>query len=81
MSGKERANQAGKQFELMHWLIQGTLNGRFVREWEDFPFCGFLEPWLNAEKRRLPGFEIFFGLQLSGYDVAEEQTEPLAEAK
>ena len=29
----------------------------------------------------MPGFEIFFDLQLSGDAVAEEQTAPLAEAE
>ncbi|KAF5934569.1 hypothetical protein HYC85_030740 [Camellia sinensis] len=76
MAGRARAKQAGKPFELMHRPIWGTLNGRFVREGEDFPFCGFPEPWLNAERKRVPGFEIFFDLQLPGDDVAEEQTDP-----
>ena len=62
MAGKARAKQMGKPFDLMHRPIQGTLNGRFVREGEDFPFCGFPEPWLNAERKRVPGFEIFFDL-------------------
>ncbi|KAF5934572.1 hypothetical protein HYC85_030743 [Camellia sinensis] len=62
MAGRARAKQAGKPFELMHRPIQGILNGRFVREGENFPFCGFPEPWLNAEKKRVPGFEIFFDL-------------------
>lgn len=57
------------------------MNGRFVQEREDFPFCGFSEPWLNAERQRLPGFEIFFDLQLSRDDVAEEQTDPPVEAE
>ena len=65
----------------MHRPIQSTLSGRFVWEGEDFPFCGFPEPWLNAERKRVPGFEIFFDLQLSGDDVAEEQTDPLAEVE
>lgn len=60
----------------MHRPNQGTLNGRFVREVEDFRFCGFSEPWLNFKKRRLPGFEIFFDLQLQGDEVAKEQTDP-----
>ncbi|KAF5933295.1 hypothetical protein HYC85_029466 [Camellia sinensis] len=61
--------------------INGTLNGRFVQEGGDFPFCGFPEPWLNTEKRHLPGFEIFFDLQLSRDDVAEEQTDASAEVE
>ena len=65
----------------MHRPIQGTLNGRFVREGEDFPFCGFPEPWINAEKKHVPGFEIFFDLQLSGDDVVEKQTDPTVETQ
>ena len=37
MAGRARAKKAGKPYELMHRPIQGTLNGRFVREGEDFP--------------------------------------------
>ena len=81
MVGRARAKQAGKHFELMHRPIQGTLNGCFVREGEDFPFCGFPEPWLNVEKKRLAGFEIFFDLQIYGDDVVEEQTDPSAEVE
>lgn len=81
MVGRARAKQAGKPFELIHRPIHGTLNGHFVREAEDFPFCGFPEPWLNAKKKRFPGFEIFFVLQLSEDDVVEEQIDPLAEVE
>ena len=81
MAGRAKAKQAGKHYELVHRPIRGTLNRRFVREGEDFPFCGFPEPWLNSKKRRLPCFEIFFDLQLSGDEVAEEQTDPLVEAE
>ncbi|KAF5932808.1 hypothetical protein HYC85_028979 [Camellia sinensis] len=49
------------------------------KEREDFTFCGFHEPWFNSEKQRVPGFEIFFNLQLQESDT-EEQTEPTAEA-
>lgn len=38
-----------------------TLNGYFVKEGEDFPFCGFPEPPVDqVTKTRVPGFEIFF---------------------
>ena len=38
-----------------------TLNGYFVKEGEDFLFCGFPEPSIDkATKARVPGFEIFF---------------------
>jgi len=44
MAGRTRAKQVGKPYELVHRPIQGTLNGRFVQEAEDFPFCGFPKP-------------------------------------
>ena len=71
MAGRARGKQVGKPYELMHRPIQGTLNGRFVREGEDFPFYDFPEPWLSAKKKRVPGFEIFFDLQISEDDVAK----------
>lgn len=38
-----------------------TLNGYFVKEGEDFPFCRFPEPSIDeVTKIRIPGFEIFF---------------------
>ncbi|XP_042505572.1 uncharacterized protein LOC122082159 [Macadamia integrifolia] len=38
-----------------------TLNGYFVKEGQDFFYCGFPEPWLDVfSGERLPGFEIFF---------------------
>ena len=81
MAGRARAKKAGKPFGLMHRPIQGTLNGRFVWEGEDFPFCGFTEPWLNAERMSVQELELFFDLQLSEDAVAEEQTDPLAEVE
>ena len=33
-----------------------TLNGYFVKEGEDFPFCGNTEPWFDMQ----PRFEVFF---------------------
>lgn len=44
MTGRAKAKQTRKHYELVHRPIQGTLNSRFVREGEDFPFCGFPEP-------------------------------------
>ncbi|GMP67042.1 hypothetical protein CsSME_00027165 [Camellia sinensis var. sinensis] len=56
-----KAKRIMQQFELVHKPIHWTLNGRFVHQGEDFPFCGFPEPWIDqVEKKRYPGFEIFF---------------------
>ena len=29
-----------------------SLNGYFVKEGENFPYCGFQEPWVNDQGRR-----------------------------
>ncbi|XP_077232440.1 uncharacterized protein LOC143869768 [Tasmannia lanceolata] len=51
--------------ELPMTPINLTMNGRFRQEGANVPFCGFAETWLNESTRqRLPGFEIFFDLQL-----------------
>lgn len=44
MASRAKAKQVGKQYELIHRPIWGTLNGHFVWEGEDFPFCGFPKP-------------------------------------
>ena len=37
------------------------LNGRFIKEGEDFPFCGFPEPWYDHKDKKIkPGMKIFF---------------------
>ena len=65
LRGRIKAKRTGKQYELVHKPIRGTLNGRFICQGEDFPFCGFLEPWYGWETNtRYLGFEIFFGKQL-----------------
>ena len=37
-----------------------SLNGWFVKEGEDFPYCGFQEPWVDSKGQRVQGIEIFF---------------------
>ncbi|MBY3555958.1 hypothetical protein HGI15_21605, partial [Modestobacter lapidis] len=38
-----------------------TLNGSFIKEGEDFPYCGFPEPYYDiTTNTTVPGFEIFF---------------------
>ena len=38
----------------------GTLNGNFVKEGRNFPYCGFLEPWVSNDGKVYPGWEMFF---------------------
>ena len=45
-----------------------VLNGNFVKEGENFPFCGFPEPWYDkATQSMKPGFEIFHEHQFTEY--------------
>lgn len=48
-----------------------TLNGQFIKEGEDFLFCGFLEPWYDpVTRRRYPGLEIFFDCEIETSEEA-----------
>ena len=42
-----------------------TLNGNFVKEGGDFPYYGFLEPWVSKDGRVYPGWEMFFNKKLT----------------
>ena len=33
----------------------GTLNGNFVKEGRDFPFCGFPKLWVSKDGKVYPG--------------------------
>ena len=38
-----------------------TLNEYFVKKGDDFPFCGFPEPWADETNKRIkPRYEIFY---------------------
>ncbi|XP_077242451.1 uncharacterized protein LOC143882962 [Tasmannia lanceolata] len=40
-------------------------SGHYRKEGEDFAFCGFAEPWVDTiTHEKLPGFEIFFEMEL-----------------
>ena len=43
----------------------GTLNGNLVKEEGDFPFCSFLELWVDKDGKVNPGWEIFFNEKLT----------------
>ncbi|XP_077232006.1 uncharacterized protein LOC143865837 [Tasmannia lanceolata] len=56
--------------------IDLIMNGRFRKEGADFPFCGFAETWLDdSTRQRLPGFEIFFDLELEDEPTSVQITE------
>ena len=38
----------------------GTLNGNFVKEGKNFPYCGFPEPWVGKDGKVYSGWEMFF---------------------
>ena len=43
----------------------GTLNGNFMKEGGDFPYYGFLKPWVGKDGRVYLGFEMFFNEKLT----------------
>ena len=43
----------------------GTLHGNFVKEGEDFPFCGFPKLWVDKDGKVYLGWEIFFEEKLT----------------
>ena len=43
----------------------GTLNRNFMKEGGDFPYCGFLEPWVGKDGRVYSGWKIFFNEKLT----------------
>ena len=52
-----------------------VLNGYFVKEWDDFPYFQFPEPWI-CNGKLTPGFEIFFVVEAERSDL-----EPIAIAE
>ncbi|XP_077221648.1 uncharacterized protein LOC143855417 [Tasmannia lanceolata] len=55
-------------------------NGHYRKEGEDFAFCGFAEPWVDSiTHEKLPGFEIFFEMELPdefpSVQINEEESE------
>ncbi|XP_077248956.1 uncharacterized protein LOC143888427 [Tasmannia lanceolata] len=55
-------------------------NGHYRKEGEDFAFCGFAEPWVDPiTHEKLPGFEIFFEMELPdefpSLQINEEESE------
>ncbi|KAL0008513.1 hypothetical protein SO802_010015 [Lithocarpus litseifolius] len=57
----------------------GTLNGNFVKEGEGFPYCGFVEPWMDKDGKMYLGWEIFFGEKLTFKDNPIVVTEEVCE--
>ena len=43
----------------------GTLNGNFMKEGGDFPYCGFPEPWVGKDGKVYLGQEMFFNEKLT----------------
>lgn len=58
---KGKARAEGRVPDIKISPYRPTLNGYFIKEGDDFPYCGFPEPMFNpTTKTRVPGFEIFF---------------------
>ena len=43
----------------------GTLNGNFMKEGGDFPYCGFPEPCVGKDGKVYPGQEMVFNEKLT----------------
>ena len=43
----------------------GTLNGNFVKEGENSPYCGFPEPWVGKDGKVHLGWKMFFNEKLT----------------
>ena len=43
----------------------GTLNGNFVKEGGDFPFCHFSELWVGKDGKVYMGWDLFFNEKLT----------------
>ena len=56
----------------------GTLNGNFVKEGGDFPFCGFPELWVGKVGKVYPGWEMFFNKK---FTFKEKPTMVIKEVK
>ena len=55
-----------------------SLNGRFIKEGEDFPFCDFPEPWYDhTDKKMKPRIEIFFQDSYPWAESFPHRVEPL----
>lgn len=57
---KAKAIKEGKKWPEKKLVIPNTLNGMFVREGEDLPFCGFSETWVDNKGCVQPGMQILF---------------------
>jgi len=56
-----RQAQPRRRLDCIQTIPGDSLNGRFIKEGEDFPFCGFPEPrYDHIDKKMKPGMEIFF---------------------
>ena len=42
----------------------GILNGNFVKERGNFPYCGFPEPWVSKDGKLYLGWEMLFNEKL-----------------
>ena len=57
---KALAKKEGRPIPMTKVKIPPTMNGYWIREGDDFPFCGFPEPFIDsASGKHVPGLEIF----------------------
>ena len=78
---KALAEKEGRHVPMKKVKILPTMNGYWIREGDDFHFCGFLEPFIDpASGKRVPGLEILFDMEphfdvdnISGKQLASKE--------
>ena len=61
---KALAKKEGRPIPMKKVKIPPTMNGYWIREGDDFPFCGFPEPFIDPPSgKRTLGLEIFFDME------------------
>ena len=80
---KALAKKEGRPIPMKKVRIPPTMNGYWIREGDDLPFCGFSEPFTDpASGKRTPSLEIFFEMEphfdvddISGKQLASKEQE------
>jgi len=75
-----REPQLKRRLENAKIILRDSLNERFIREGEDFPFCRFPELWYNHVGKKIkPGMEIVFQDNYTWAESSHHQVQPLME--
>ena len=67
-----------RRLDCIHTIPGDSLNGRFIKEGKDFPFCGFSKPsYDHTDKKMKPGMEIFFQDSYPWAESFQHRVQPL----